>query len=101
MPRTLTATSARVRFGELLRRVAEHGETFFVERNGLPQAVVLPIVEYGRLQELAGRGQDWEKLLDETVAEIDRDLAGRTMTPPAEMVRAMRDDRDADLLDLR
>ena len=97
MPRTLTATSARVRFGELLHCVADQGETIFVERNGKPQAVVMPLAKYRRLQELEDRSESWEVLLDETIAEIDHHLAGRTLPPADEMIRRMRDDRDADL----
>ncbi|MDH3522225.1 MAG: type II toxin-antitoxin system Phd/YefM family antitoxin [Acidobacteriota bacterium] len=101
MPRTLTATSARVRFGELLRDVADRGETVFVERNGKPQAVVMPLAEYRRLRRLEESGGSWEALLDETIAEIDRDLEGRTLPPADEVIRAMREDRDADLGGLR
>jgi prevent-host-death family protein len=100
MPRTLTATSARVRFGELLQCVAEQGETIFVERNGKPQAVVLPLAEYRRLQKLEDRSESWEALLDEAIAEIDQDLAGRALPAADEMIRAMREDRDAEILDL-
>lgn len=101
MPRTLTATSARVRFGELLHCVAEQGETVFVERNGKPQAVVLPLAEYRELQELKHRSESWEALLDEAIAGIDHDLDGRALPPADEVIRAMREDRDAELLGLR
>ncbi len=46
---TITATEARVRFGTLLRRVAEGGETIIVERGGQPQVVVLSVADYERL----------------------------------------------------
>ena len=101
MPRTLTATSARVRFGELLHSVAEQGETVFVERNGKPQAVVMPLAEYRRLQDLEDRSESWEELLDEAIAEIDHHLAGRALPPADEMIRGMREDRDAILLGMR
>ena len=101
MPRTLTATSARVRFGELLHSVADQGETIFVERNGKPQAVVMPLAEYRRLQELEERSESCETLLDEAIAEIDDTLGGRALPPADEMIRRMREDRDAELLGMR
>ena len=101
MPRTLTATAARVRFGELLQRVAERGETVFVERNGQPQAVILPLPEYERFRRLDDSCESWEGLLDEVVAEVDRDLAGRLLPAAEEIIREMREDRDAELLRMR
>ena len=49
MERTMTATEARVRFGELLRAVAERGETVIVERHGKPTVAFVPVAEYERL----------------------------------------------------
>ena len=51
MTRTLNATEARIRFGQLLRRVAEDGDTVIVERNGQPSAVVLSYDDYEKLRE--------------------------------------------------
>lgn len=49
MERTWTATEARVRFGELLRAVAERGETVIVERHGKPAVAFVSVAEYERL----------------------------------------------------
>jgi len=49
MKRSVTATEAQIRFGELIRRVAEDRESVIVERGGKPQAVVLSVPEYERL----------------------------------------------------
>jgi prevent-host-death family protein len=46
MVRTVSATEARVHFGEVLRGVVDKGETVVVERSGKPRAVVLSITEY-------------------------------------------------------
>ena len=39
MTKTVSATEARVHFGELLRGVTERGDTYLVERSGTPLAV--------------------------------------------------------------
>jgi len=46
MPVTITATEARTRFGEVIRRVYRGGETLIVERGGLPVVVILPMQKY-------------------------------------------------------
>jgi prevent-host-death family protein len=45
----MTATEARVGFGEMMRRAVEQDETIIVERGGRPMVVVLSIEEYERL----------------------------------------------------
>lgn len=41
--RTISATEARVHFGELLDSVAQRGEIVYVQRAGVPQVAVVPI----------------------------------------------------------
>jgi prevent-host-death family protein len=47
----MSATEARVHFGEVLRRVTEDQEVVIVERGGRPKAAVISIQELERLQE--------------------------------------------------
>lgn len=49
MPRTMSATEARVHFGELIRLV-QAGETVIVERRGKPVAVFIHPDEFARLK---------------------------------------------------
>jgi len=101
MTRTISATEARVGFGKLLHDVAEGGESVLVERSGQPQAVVLSVGEYRRLRELEEVRRDrWRKLLDEAIEQVDRDLGGDTLPPADEVIRDMRKERDAGLVDL-
>ena len=51
----MSATEARVHFGEVLRRVTEGDEVVIVERGGKPSAAVIPIQEFERLQESYGQ----------------------------------------------
>lgn len=45
MPRVISATEAKNRFGEVIRRVYRDGETFIVERDGLPVVMIVPVRE--------------------------------------------------------
>ena len=100
MARSVSATEARVHFGELIQRVTEERTPVVVERGGKPCVVVLPIDEYERLK--AGqRQEDWEDLVDQARAGVRAALAGRQLPPAEEIIREMREERDAELLDLR
>lgn len=46
MPATISATEAKNRFGEVIRRVYRDGETLIVERGGLPVMAIMPVQEY-------------------------------------------------------
>ena len=94
--RRISATEARVHFGEVLRGVAEECATYYVERSGTPVAVVVPVGEYEALREQQGEYRrppwlenairvgrawaaertdhapiDWDALIDEGRAERD------------------------------
>jgi prevent-host-death family protein len=104
MERVVPATEARVRFGELMRQVVERDETVVVERDGKPQVVVVSVAGYRRLREAAGRYATLPSPLEHVVAvgvRIAARRAGRDLTPPDEVIRAVRDERDDDADDLR
>ena len=46
MERIVSATEARVRFGEMMRRVVEDAEAIIVERDGKRQVALISINEY-------------------------------------------------------
>jgi prevent-host-death family protein len=58
MTKRVSATQARVQFGEILRTVQEDGETIVVERDGHAAAVILPVAAYERLGDEA-RSPNW------------------------------------------
>jgi len=62
MATTISATEARIHFGELMRRVVERGEPVIVERGGKPEVVVLSIAEYERLR--TSQTSDWRTALN-------------------------------------
>jgi prevent-host-death family protein len=100
MGRSVSATEARIHFGDLLQRVANGGEPVIVERGGVPQAVVLSIAEYERLSACAAP-TGWRDR-----ARAARDLVrvelGTTEIPRSEdVIRALREERDRQLDGLR
>jgi prevent-host-death family protein len=99
MESTITATEARVRFGELLRRVTERGETIIVERAGKPQAVVVSVDEYRRLQAGQEQTPTWREKLRRTHDLIRAERGDQELHPPVdELIRQMREERDAQLV---
>jgi prevent-host-death family protein len=92
--RTITATEARVHFGELMRQIADSGETIIVERGGKPVVAVLSIDDYRRLQCDAGERDRARERLREFHEELRKELAGRTLPPAEDVIREGRDERD-------
>ena len=100
MRRSVSATEARVHFGELLQRVAKGEDTVIVERGGVPQAVVLSVAEYERL--LARDDSTGWRDQARAARELVRAELGTTPIPAAEeLIGAMREERDEQLGGLR
>ena len=99
MPKVVSATEARVHFGELLRRVSK-GETVLVERAGLLQAAVLPSAEYERL--LAGlEPEAWRERARLARERIRAEVTGVALPSPEEVIGLEREERDDRLGSLR
>ena len=100
MERTVSATEARINFGKMMRKVSEEQQAIIVERSGQPQIVLISIAEYERLK-AAGQSRDsWRDQLLEVREDIAAELAGRELPPADEVIQQMREERDAQLLDL-
>ena len=100
MGRAVSATEARIHFGEVMRRAVENHETIVVERGGKSHVVVLSMEEYERL--VTGQQQgDWKELVRGARAQIQADLGGRNLPPPEEILEQVREERDEQLLTLR
>ncbi len=98
MERHVTATDARVNFGDVLRGVSERGEVVIVERGGTPQAVVISVTEYHRLKR-GSAGPDVPTTLRE-LHELIRIEGNQPLIPPPEdVIRQGRQDRDAQIQD--
>jgi prevent-host-death family protein len=101
MGRVVSATEARIRFGELMRQVVEKQEPIIVERSGQAHVVVLSVEEYERLLRGQEQQQDWKELVTQSRERVRADLGGRPLLPPEEILQQIREERDAELMALR
>jgi prevent-host-death family protein len=100
MGRVVSATEARIRFGELMREAVESNEAIVVERGGKAHVVVLSVDEYERLVKRQQRAE-WKELVHAARAQVEADLGGRTLPPPEEILEEAREGRDEQLLAMR
>jgi prevent-host-death family protein len=97
MKYTVSATDARIRFGEIMRR-AKKGPVI-VERGGKPEVVVISKQHYDELVSATPQA-DWRKQLAETHSLIRAKYGDREIEPPPEeIIRQGREERDEQLLD--
>lgn len=97
MDRVVSATEARIHFGELMRRVVEGGEAVVVERGGRPHVVVMSVAEHDRLLRGQEQREDWKQLVNKARAQIQVELGDRQLPPPEDILRQIREERDAQL----
>ena len=100
MGRVVSATEARIHFGELMRQAVEGHEAIIVERGGKPHVVVLSVEEYERRLKRQ-RQDEWKRLVDRARVQIQADLGGRTLPSPEEILDQAREGRDEQLLAMR
>ncbi len=101
MERVISATEARIRLGEWMRRAAEQGDVIIVARSGQPYVVMLSYEAYRRLQGGEARPA-WEETLERILAlraQIRKELGDRQLPPPEEIIRQMREERDAQIME--
>ena len=102
MERVISATEARIRLGEWMRRAAEQGDVIIVARSGQPYVVMLSYEAYRRLQGEESRPA-WEETLErirKTAAQWRAERGGKPLTPPPEeVIRQMREERDAQIME--
>jgi prevent-host-death family protein len=101
MEEVVSATEARIHFGQMMRRVSEEQQAIIVERSGQPQIVLISIEEYERLKAASLTHNPWWDHLHQVREKVAAELAGRELPPADEIIRQMREERDAELLDLR
>ena len=95
MSKTMSATEARIHFGELMRHVTEQGEPVVVERAGKPQVVVISVTEYESLKAQSSQS-NWRETfykITELSQKIKERRKGEPLPPPEEIIRQMREDR--------
>ena len=103
MPKVVSATEARIKFGELMRRAVEKGEAIIVARGGKPYVAILPFSEYERLKERE-KERGWEENLRKILtvgAAIKAAREGKPLPPPGEVIEGMRKELDEYLAGMR
>ena len=100
MHTVMSATEAKLHFGELLRRVSEGRESVLVERGGRPQVVVLSVCAYERL---AGAAEDseWRGRVRHAREAVRAEIAGRELPAPEDVLRDVRAERNEQFGSLR
>ena len=98
MESVVSATQARINLGKLIRKVLA-GEVVVIEHIGKPAVVVLSVEEYTKLK--AKRQQGWKETL-EKILQLNARMQARPggtllLTPPAEIIQEIREERDAQL----
>lgn len=101
MERVISATEARVRFGQLMQRVAENDETVIVERDGVPRVAILSIENYRNLKGEESSLKQWEADLRRVHERLRAELGGRQLPSSVELIQQMRAERDEQLDRLR
>jgi prevent-host-death family protein len=103
MEKTISATEARVHFGQWLRRVAEQNVTLIVERGGKPEAVLMSKEAYARLQSAGRAGADLEPLAMARAVRgrMRARRGGQPIPSPEDVIARMREERDDELTALR
>lgn len=77
MNNTVTATEAKARLGELIRRAIDRGDNIIIESRGKPQVALVPYDEYERLQKLKQRAKREEALAQ--LRELAREVQAQNL----------------------
>jgi prevent-host-death family protein len=101
MERVISATEARVKFGELMQRVADNDETVIVERDGVPRIAILSIDSYKHLKGEESPWERWEADLRRLHERLRSELGDSRLPTSVEMIHQMRAERDEQLANLR
>jgi prevent-host-death family protein len=99
--RVISATHARIHFGELMRQVVDNRETVVVERGGEPQIVLVSLAEYKRLLGARSKEGAWSNLVQRARQQIKSELGGRQLTPSEDVLGELRAERDAGPMGVR
>ncbi len=78
--RTVSATEARVHFGEMLRAVNEAGEDVIIERSGKPEVALISIADYEELRKI--RQEAKASAWGNRVRKLRQEIASEWQGPP-------------------
>jgi prevent-host-death family protein len=98
MELTISATQARIHFGEIMQQAQT--SPVLVEKDGKPVVVVLSKQAYDALVASAARRSRYE-LLQDAHRRVRDELGGSSLPSPEEIIRQERQARTGELGDLR
>ena len=91
MAHVVSATEARIHFGELMRK-AQH-EIIIVERDGKAEVVILSMTAFDELKS-ATPFSSWRGILQEAHQRIREESSGRPIPAPEEILYQIREEHD-------
>jgi prevent-host-death family protein len=95
MLKTISATKARINFGDVMKQAKI--APVIVERGGKAEVVVISKKAYDQLV-VAKSKTDIQKRIEVLHAQIRKELAGKTLPDLADVIRQGREERDEQLL---
>jgi prevent-host-death family protein len=98
--RRMTATEARVHFGEVLRHAKNEGNAVIVERDGHEEVAIISMDEYRRMRSRRLSPDELLAQVARTHALILAELGDRELPPVDQMIAEMRADWDPECDDL-
>ena len=96
MLKTISATKARINFGDVMKQAKI--APVIVERGGKAEVVVLSKKAYDQLVAVKTHA-DVQKRIEALHKKIRAELKGKVLTDPAELIRQGRKERDEQLND--
>jgi prevent-host-death family protein len=99
--RTISATEARVHFGELLDSVVHNLDIVYVQRAGRPQVVIVSIDEWNRHKHKDDPWAGVEEMMEEHEVFLRAERAAGRLKDfdPVELIRAGREERDEQIVE--
>ena len=91
MLKTISATKARINFGDVMKQAKI--APVIVERGGKAEVVIISKKAYDQLV-AAKANANVQKRIEALHKKIRTELAGKSLTDPAELIRQGREERD-------
>jgi prevent-host-death family protein len=93
MPKTMSATEARVHFGEVIRSVNASGDHIVVEKDGKRAAIILSPRRFDELMRRSS-AEDILERVREGHLMIEKAFAGKPIPDAYDLINGGRDDVD-------
>ncbi len=97
MDNVVTATEAKARLGELMRRAIDRGDNIIIESRGKPQVALVPYTEYEELQKLKQRARREAALTQ--LRELAREVQAQNQDLSKDEAAGIADDLTREAID--